>query len=180
MVIETLPAGPFGTIVADPPWPVKRGSQYRWREGRASGDRMQLDYPTMTIDEIAAMPVSSIAAADAHLFLWTTQTYLRDAFRVIEAWGFKRSCVLVWCKAPHGWGPGGAFQSTIEFVIYARRGKPRHERQLRSQWYEWPRSRHSAKPEAFLDMIEGNFSGPFVELFARRERPGWAVWGNEV
>jgi N6-adenosine-specific RNA methylase IME4 len=141
---------------------------------------MQLDYPTMTVDEIAALDVDAMAADDCALFLWTTQTFLEDAFAVVRAWGFKKSSVLVWCKAPHGWGPGGAFQSTVEFLIYARKGSPRNRKQVRSQWWQLPRGRHSAKPEYVQDMLEEVFPGPYLELFARRERTNWTVLGNEV
>lgn len=169
----------YQVIVADPPWPGKRGSGYRWRTGRPSGHRRELDYPTLSVAEITALPVETLAASDARLFLWTTQRFLRAAFTVAEAWGFSYSCSLVWCKAPHGWGPGGAFQGTVEFVIYARRGTPDRIAQVDRQWWTWPRGRHSAKPEEFLAMVE-SFPGPRLELFARRRRPGWDAWGNEV
>lgn len=88
----------YATIVADPPWEVKRSSNYRWREGRASGRQMDLPYQTLTVPEIAALPVKEMAAQDAHLYLWTIQSKLRDSFGVAEAWGFRPSYVLVWAK----------------------------------------------------------------------------------
>lgn len=179
--LDALVGRGFKTIVADPPWEMKRGSNYGWRKGRMSGERITLDYPTMTLGEIRAMPIASVAAEDAHLFLWTTQKHMEATFGIARAWGFKPTCALVWCKAPHGWGPGGVFQSTVEFVIYGRRGRPTPNRHtVNRQWFEWPRGRHSAKPEAFQDMVQDRFPEPRLELFARRPRLGWTVWGNEV
>jgi N6-adenosine-specific RNA methylase IME4 len=126
----------YRTIVADPPWEMARGSDYSWREGKASGERQQLDYGTMTTDEIAGLPVGSWADKDAHLFVWTTHRHLEATFAIVRAWGFGYVCTLTWCKQPHGWGPGGAFQSTTEFVLYARRGKSGVEGQIDRQWWD--------------------------------------------
>jgi N6-adenosine-specific RNA methylase IME4 len=170
----------YSTIVADPPWEMPRGSNYRWREGRPSGEKQALDYPTLTLDEIGALPVVDLAADDAHVFVWTTQRHLEATPGIVRAWGFAPSCTLVWCKAPHGWGPGGVFQSTVEFVVYGRRGSPEPSAQaVDRQWWEWPRGAHSAKPEAFLDLVEAVFPAPRVELFARRARFGWDYWGDQ-
>lgn len=76
----------------------------------------------MTLEEISALPVASLAPNHAHLYLWTTNRYLRFSYGVAEAWGFKPSQTLVWCKKPRGIGPGGTFSNSTEFVIYARRG----------------------------------------------------------
>ncbi len=74
----------------------------------------------MTVDAIKALPVPDLTDANAHLYLWTTNRYLRDAFDIAEAWGFLFSQALVWCKPPMGIGPGGAFSQTTEYVIFAR------------------------------------------------------------
>ena len=92
----------YPTIVVDPPWHYEAG---KW----AANDRFKNDgipYPTMKLDEIKGMEIP--AEADAHLYLWTTNRYLRDAYDVAEAWGFKFSTLLTWCKPIHGIGPGGA------------------------------------------------------------------------
>ncbi len=95
---------PYRTIVADPPWPQKGGGSLKGREGflDAGGPSLALPYHTMTVEEIAALEVP--AGPDAHLYLWTTSGFLRDAFRVVEAWGFRYSTTLVWAKAPIGHG----------------------------------------------------------------------------
>lgn len=170
----------YGTIVADPPWEMARGSDYGWREGRRSGERIKLDYETLSTDAIAALPVVEMAEDDAHVFVWTTHRHLEATFGIVRAWGFSPSCTLTWCKAPHGWGPGGVFQSTTEFCIYGRRGRPEPAKHaVERQWWEWPRGQHSAKPDAFLDMVEANFPGPYLEMFARRARFGWEYWGDQ-
>ncbi len=172
----------YRTIVADPPWPYGReGGGYSWRKGHPSGhERRMLNYPTLRVDQIAALTVGSITEADAHLYLWTTQRYLPDAYTVAMAWGFSVSSVLVWCKRPTGFGVGGAFMSTTEFVLFCRRGSLKPLRRIDRQWFEWPRGRHSQKPAAFMDMVESVSPGPYVELFARPpHRLGWDVWGDQ-
>jgi N6-adenosine-specific RNA methylase IME4 len=133
----------------------------------------------MSLEAIEALPVKGLAEDDAHLLLWTTNRYLLPAYKVAEAWGFRPSQLLTWCKPPMGLGPGGVFSNSSEFVVYARRGKPAHTTRQDSTWWAWPRGRHSAKPEAFLDLVEATLPGPYLELFARRARFGWDYWGDE-
>lgn len=170
----------YRTIVADPPWPYKdvRRSINR---GRNAGQRkMEFPYPTMPLSEISALPVPELALLDAHLFLWTTHRFLDDAFDVARSWGFLPVSTLTWCKKPVGVGPGGLFAVTSEFVVYARRGNPARRQRVATTWWEWPRGVHSQKPEAFQDVVEAAVDGPYLEMFARRRRSGWDVWGNEV
>lgn len=175
-------AAKYRTIVADPPWTIQRqGGGYAWRDDQLPsgiGTRVP-DYPTMSDEQIAALPVAELAAQDAHLFMWATQRHLPAALEIVKAWGFRYVCTLAWCKEPHGWGPGGAFQSTLEHCLYATRGTAGRRSQIDRQWWVWPRGAHSAKPEAFLDMVETHFPEPRLELFARRNRLGWDTWGNE-
>jgi N6-adenosine-specific RNA methylase IME4 len=182
-------SGKYRTIVADPPWAYDEG----WPDASTSPNsaynrgvapigrqkRVELPYSSMTIDDIGNLPVKSLAADDAHLFLWTTNRYLRDSFLVAEAWGFRPSQTLTWCKSRRGIGPGGVFASTSEFLIYCRRGRPDHLQRADSTWFQWPRAAHSVKPDAFLDLVEQMVPGPYVELFARRARFGWDYWGDE-
>jgi N6-adenosine-specific RNA methylase IME4 len=128
----------------------------------------------MAIEAIAALPVADVVASDAHLFLWTTNRYLLDAYRIAKAWGFRPAQLLTWCKSRRGVGPGGVFANTTEFVVYGRRGKPEHLSRVDTTWWTWPRNGHSAKPDAFLDLVEQTFPGPYAELFARRARFGWS------
>lgn len=177
-----MPEQRYRTIVADPPWPgsVYDRPAWKWRAGRPSGDLRSLDYPTMGLDEIAALPVRDLAAKHAHAYIWTTNAHLRETYWIAEAWGFAPVATLVWCKAPRGFGVGGAFQSNVEFVLFCRRGSLATLTTHRTRWFEWPRSDHSAKPAAFLDLVEATSPGPYLELFARRQRLGWDTWGDQA
>ncbi len=116
----------YRTIVADPPWRYDDRLSFKWRRGRPSGEgKAFLDYPSLTVAEIAALPVAAMADDDAHLYLWTTQRYLWDAPDVIRAWGFEPSSVVTWCKAPTGFSLGGAWGKSSEFVIFAVARSPR-------------------------------------------------------
>ncbi len=134
----------------------------------------------MTSEEIGAVRVGDMAESDAHLYLWTTNARLQEAYEIVRAWHFRPSQLLVWCKPPRGLGMGGAFTNTTEFVIFARRGSLLPVARVDSTWWMWSRGSHSAKPEAFLDLVEQVSPGPYLELFARRQRLGWDSWGNEA
>lgn len=171
----------YRTIVADPPWEYGKSRGFSWREGRPSGERgPMLTYPTMTVADIQGLPVKELAEEDAHLYLWTTQRYLWDAPTIARAWGFEPSTVLTWCKPPTGFSLGGTYGKASEFVLFARRGKLAAKTRVSRDWWEWSRGEHSAKPEAFVDMVEQVSPGPYLELFARRNRLGWNTWGNEA
>jgi N6-adenosine-specific RNA methylase IME4 len=166
----------YRTILADPPWKTTTGPQWSYRD---NGNH-PLAYATMTMDQIKALPVGEIAADQAHLFLWVTNRLIRQAYDVVEAWGFRPSVLLTWAKNPMGMGLGDAFGITTEHVLFAHRGGLRPLRRVPTTWWNWKRGRHSQKPEAFQDIVETVSPGPYLEMFARRKRPGWDVWGNEV
>jgi N6-adenosine-specific RNA methylase IME4 len=139
-----------------------------------------LPYSTLSVEEIAALPVRELAEDGAHLYLWTTQRFLLDAHAICEAWGFQRSKILVWCKPPTGFALGGTYGSACEFCLFGRRGTLAAKTKVPRDWWEWSRSGgHSAKPEAFLDLVEQVSPGPYLEMFARRARFGWDYWGDE-
>lgn len=170
----------YNTIVADPPWRTKTGPS--WGKSDKSEplnpDKHDLTYPTMTVPEISA--ILPPAANDAHLYLWTINAYVEDAYRVARAWGFLPSTLLTWCKTPKGIGLGGAFALSSEFILFARRGSLATKQRVDRNWWEWKRSTHSRKPEAFLDIVEQVSPGPYLEMFARRQRIGWDTWGDEA
>ncbi len=139
-----------------------------------------LTYPTMTVEQIGALPVRDLAEDHAHLYLWTTQRYLWDVIAIATAWGFTGSTLLTWCKAPTGFSLGGAYGKATEFCLFARRGTLPALSKINRDWWQWPRTAHSAKPEAFLDLVERVSPAPRLELFARRNRLGWDTWGNEA
>jgi len=172
----------YKTIVIDPPW------QYGvW--GKASIPRSKnhipkdepMHYDTMTIDEIKLLPIKDFADTNCELYLWTTQKYLPIAFEVLKEWGWKYCQTLTWCKKPMGTGQGGVFCPTTEFLILGRLGKMPKVKRIDSTWWEIKRTmKHSQKPEFFQDMIETVSEPPRLEIFARRKREGWDVFGNEV
>lgn len=145
--------------------------------------RKPLPYPSMTLEEIAGLPVCELADPDGcKVFMWTTNRYLRHFGEIFDAWGVSYSQTLVWCKAPMGSGLGGDFQITTEFIVCGRIGKlKRTDDRMDSTWFRWPRMdrAHSRKPEAFLDLVERVSPAPRLEMFARRNRLGWDTWGNE-
>lgn len=167
----------YRTIVADPPW--------RYRTSLPpfgnNGDRRSVTpYETMSIEEIGALPVRDLAEKDAHLYLWTTNTHLEHSWEIARSWGFSPSTTLVWCKRPRGAAGFPTFSIGTEFVLFARRGSLPSLSRVERNWWEWPRGKHSAKPEAFLDLVEQVSPGPRLEMFARRNRLGWDTWGNEA
>lgn len=179
-----VPAGGFKTIVADPPWKYGKWGKASVAPPGSSYDpkTSNMPYKTMTIAEICALPVGDIAAESCDLYLWTTQKYLPDSFRVLELWGFKYCQILTWCKKPKGTGQGGLYCPTTEFLILARKGRmPQNKTRLDTTWFEVKRPmKHSQKPEFFQDIIEQQSDGPRLELFARRKREGWTVFGDQI
>jgi N6-adenosine-specific RNA methylase IME4 len=142
-------------------------------------DHEPLAYPTMSLEEIAALDVASLAADDAHLYLWTTNCYLHDLEGRVRAWGFRYSTTLVWAKKPQGVGLGDTFRLTTEFVLSCRRGSLQSRCIVPQTCFHWPRGRHSAKPQEFYGLAESVTPGPYLDLFARAPREGWTVWGDE-
>jgi N6-adenosine-specific RNA methylase IME4 len=169
----------YRTIVADPPWPYPEGFANNLKPGKR--EIRALPYPSMSIGEIAALPVKEKADKDCRVFLWTTNRYLRDAFDVVSAWGFRYSQTLVWHKTGNP-SPFGASVAPYhaEFVLVAHIGHPALGQRLPSQVIAAPVAQHSRKPDVFMDMFEAASPGPYCELFARRNRIGWDTWGDEA
>ncbi len=166
----------YSIILADPPWDVKAGPP--WASSGKSGD---LVYPTMSVGDIAAIDVRSIASDNAHLYLWVINKYIEQSYNIARCWGFKPSCLLTWCKKPNGLGLGGAYSQTTEHLLFCRRGQLKAQKRIDATWFLAERSIHSRKPMLFMDMIlEVSGDLPRIELFSRRKALGWDCWGNEV
>jgi N6-adenosine-specific RNA methylase IME4 len=162
----------FPVILADPPW--------QYRPGTESLER-SLDYPTMATEEIAALPVATLAAPDAVLFMWTTSPHLPEALQVMEAWGFKYETSVVWVK--HAIGMGHWVRNRHELLLIGSRGDMPHPAPSArpDSVIEAPRREHSRKPDETYGKIEQMYPElPKIELFARQARAGWAAWGNEI
>jgi len=162
----------YACIVADPPWRYRHHSA-----GRVSAARQ---YPTMHTDEIAALFVP--AAARAHLYLWTPSGHLLegDASRVARAWGFVPMQLLTWVKPKIGMGY--YFRSSTEHVLlFCVRGElPARRHDIPTHFSSSRALPHSQKPDALLVIAERMSPGPRLEMFARRRRDGWDVWGDQA
>jgi N6-adenosine-specific RNA methylase IME4 len=174
--IEALPEGKYGVILADPEWSFEVYSAETGMDRSADNH-----YPTSATDVIAARDVASIAADDSVLFLWATVPMLPDALRVMEAWGFTYKSQMVWVKDRIG--TGYWFRNQHEILLVGTRGgvpAPAMGDQVPSVMTA-PVGVHSAKPEAFLDVIVSYYPNlPKIELNRRGPaRPGWSAWGNE-
>ena len=116
----------YRTIVADPPWEYERTGVTFHDSDSGEFTGTGLPYETMTLGQIAALPVYDLSDNvdhDAHLYLWTTSRYLPDSFSIAKAWGFHYAATLIWCKPSRGWSTGGRFQNNVEFVLFCHRPK---------------------------------------------------------
>ena len=176
--MSMIQAEKFSILYSDPPW------RYANKGGQGAAEN---HYPTMSIEEICALPVVEIAAKDSVLFLWATFPMLPEALRVISAWGYTfKTCAFVWLKQnpkAKTWFFGLGFwtRSNAEICLLATRGRPKRQDNRVHQLIISPREAHSKKPdEARAQIVRLMGDLPRVELFAREASPGWAVWGNEV
>lgn len=163
----------FPTIVLDPPWD--------WGD---EGDADQLGrarpvYDTMPLAEIRALPVADLAEPNAHIYLWITNRSLPKGFDLLDAWGFRYITTLTWCKPSIGMG--NYYRGSTEQVLFGVRGSLSLLRRDVGTWFAAPRgNRHSAKPDTFYQIVETCSPGPWLEMFARSQRPGWQAWGAEA
>ncbi len=170
----------YRVIYADPPWSFATFSH------KGKGRSAEAHYDCMGLDEIKAMPVADWAAGDCALFLWATDPLLPRAFEVIAAWGFVyKTIAFTWVKTTKdgtGFPIGCGFwtRANPELCLLATRGRPQRISRSVRQLILAPRQAHSQKPEEVYERIESLVPGPYLELFARERRPGWASWGQEV
>jgi len=168
----------YQIVYADPPWPERGGGKIK-----RGADR---HYPLMSITEIMNLPVKKITTPNAHLYLWTTNTYLPQAFDVIKAWGFDYKTAITWFKDKIGLGQ--YFRGKTEHCLFAVRGmipyKCENGKRCQGETaFYAQRFKHSKKPYQMRKMIElvsdrDGFNK--IELFAREATPGWDIWGNEI
>jgi N6-adenosine-specific RNA methylase IME4 len=176
-----LPNGPFRCIVADPPWSISATAQI------PSGRPSHRPYTAMRQVDIYSLPVESIAAKDACLFLWATSPLIPEALYTMKAWGFEYKCVaFTWVKRNKisdgwFWGMGWWTRSNPEFCLMGTRGDPKRVGKNVHSVVDAPVGEHSAKPAEVRDRIVRLMGDvPRIELFARETVPGWEAWGNEV
>lgn len=159
----------YRTILADPPWNIP-SQQGTYGAGR--------HYPLMAVEEICALRVDRLTAEDSHLWLWVTNAAWREQIAVMEAWGFRYRSCLTWIKPR--FGLGHYLRNQTEHLLLGVRGKAPIEFRGQGSWFYAPVQGHSHKPEEQYAIIERCSPAPYLELFARRKRPGWHAWGNEV
>lgn len=177
---------PYGTIVADPPWRYRKSAQPAGT--KHSRDFVSDLYETLTMQEIAALPVGDLAAPNAHLYLWATVPRLfgeRDQpgfgpVQIMQAWGFRYVTLLTWVKtgAP---GMGSYYRIDTEHVLFGVKGHaPIPPSNRMRNVIMANRGKHSQKPSELFNLAEKVSPNPYVELFARDRRIGWDAWGKEV
>lgn len=176
----------FKTVYADPPW------RFANRTGKMAPEHLAdicalHRYPTMPLADICALPVRALTADHAHLYLWVPNALLTWGLLVMGAWGFTYKTNLVWYKirkdgGPDGSGVGFYYRNVTELLLFGVKG---HLRTLtpgrRAVNILLTRKReHSRKPDEFYDLIQRCSPRPYLELFARHPRPGWAQWGDNI
>ncbi len=174
----------YKTLLADPPWPEQGGGKIK-----RGADR---HYPLMSVRQICAMAefVTQLSDENSHLYLWVTNNHLKKGLHVMNEWGFRYITTIVWVKTtPEGIlqnpGLGQYFQGSTELCLFGVKGRLPYrvvggKKQRGKTVILAPRKRHSEKPEELHLMAEAVSYSPRVELFARHQRQGWDVWGNEV
>jgi N6-adenosine-specific RNA methylase IME4 len=175
-------SGQYGTIVIDPPW------RFANRTGKMAPEHKRLHrYPTMSFEQIAALPVGKMAAEKSHLYLWCPNALLPEALGIMKAWGFTYKTNIVWYKVrkdggPDGRGVGFYFRNVTELLLFGVKGHLRTLAPGRRQVNVviTRKQEHSRKPDKVYPIIEACSPAPFLELFARERVKGWTQWGDEV
>ena len=165
--------GLFQTIVIDPAWDYsEEGDNDQFGRGRP-------DYCLMPIEEIEALPINKIADKNCHLYIWVTNRSLPKSFHLMDKWGFRYVTCLTWIK-PH-YGVGNYFRGQTEHILFGVKGSQPLKRHDVGTWFEAPRGeRHSAKPDEFYSLVESCSYAPYIDIFGRKEREGWSVWGENA
>lgn len=174
--------GTFGTILADPPW------RFTNRTGKVAPEHRRLArYETLSVKQIAEIPVGNAAAQKSHLYLWVPNALLEEGMQVLKAWGFTYKTNLIWHKirkdgGPDGRGVGFYFRNTTEIILFGVKGGIRTLAPGRRQVnvIRTEKREHSRKPDELYGIIESCSPGPYLELFARGKREYWQQWGNQV
>jgi N6-adenosine-specific RNA methylase IME4 len=173
----------FSTILADPPW------QFENRTGKMAPEHKRLSrYTTLTLDEIKAIPVSDVITETAHLYLWVPNALLQEGIEVLQSWGFDYKTNIVWYKirkdgGPDGRGVGFYFRNVTELILFGTKGKNArtlNPGRTQTNIITSRKREHSRKPDEQYEIIESCSKGPFLEMFARGNRPNWICWGNQA
>jgi len=170
----------YNVIYADPPWTFKTFSD------KGKNRSPENHYSVMSLKDICNLPVNKIANDDSVLLMWVVDPLLDKAFEVINAWGFKYKTVgFTWAKTnrkSEGYFTGLGYwtRGNPEMCLLATKGKPKRNSKSVPQLVVEQRREHSRKPDIMYNHIENLLEGPYIELFARTQRPGWDSWGNQT
>jgi len=164
----------YRVIYADPPW-----EYHNKRTGGSMNSGAASKYPVMTLKELVDLPVRKIADPESVLFLWATVPLLQEGLVLLNMWGYEYKTAVFWRKIM-SLGLGFWFRGQVELCILGIRGDIKPFRLQRANFIQAKALRHSEKPEEMRQLIEATGLEPRIELFARKEAPGWDCWGNEV
>jgi N6-adenosine-specific RNA methylase IME4 len=180
-LLGSIPAGTrYAAIMADPP------IEFRTYSPKGEGRCPQSHYKCSPLAELKALPVANIAAADAYLFLWVPLRSVDQVVPLMQAWGFTFSgSAFVWAKenkSGAGWFMGAGFTTrhNVEICWLGRRGKPQRKSKAVRELIVAPRREHSRKPDEIYQRIEALCAGPYLELYARQQWPGWTCLGDQA
>ena len=179
-MLELSSLGPFPCVVADPAWqPTLHANNPR----RATKDKSgpQKHYQTLSVEEICQLVPPT--TDNAHLYLWVINQHVDWGYQVARAWGFEPQQMITYCKPGLG---TGRWQCNTEHFLVCRKGKlafgqglKKWESPTHGTYFQWSRGRHSEKPKEMFDLVETLSPGPRLEMFARKPRDGWTVWGDQ-
>lgn len=190
--LPPLPDGPFKTIMVDPPWAYDDDMPGPGRGSNSHDDT--LHYGTIVG---MAPQVRQATASSAHLYLWTTNSFLEEALEISGAWGFDQKTLITWIKVqeePHGLpherdspitvkeriGMGHYLRNVTEHLLFCAKGNLSTNSNSIPNVIFAERGEHSAKPAKAYRLAEELSPGPRLEMFSRRMRKGWEVWGDET
>lgn len=191
--LEAAPRKHYGLIYIDPAWKFKTYASQEKSRHRRDAERY---YPTMTFEEMAALDVRAVAAKNCFMVMWTSFPHLPKAMDLIKAYRFKYvSSFVVWAKTKKSFSPTKAFitnpqdfhtgtgytsRKNVEICLLAKCGSPKRMAKDVRELLVTPVREHSRKPDELYELLERFAAGPYLEMNARTERPGWDQWGNEV
>lgn len=189
----------YRTVVADPPWPYKNPGEFTTGNTPvARGAGSVARYGSMSMADLLSLPVKDLVEDDAHLYMWVTNAFIPQGWKLMEAWGFRVITMLTWMKTTGeplkgqeldvgtvrvSPGTGYYYRGATEHCLFGVRGSLKLQTdEVLPTGFLWRRKgRHSTKPESFLDLVETASPGPYLELFARRNRLGWeTAFGDQA
>jgi N6-adenosine-specific RNA methylase IME4 len=184
----------YDAIVADPPWlypspgggPLQSSPTHRPHsfQNKLAGVGSEKRYGAMSMDALKEMDIKNIATSNSHLYLWFTNAFAVQAHDLARAWGFVPKTIVTWGKVKPNGKPsmktGYYFRGATEHFLFCVRGSLKLHGDPIPTLFLSKRLRHSVKPEWFYQLVEDQPYQHKIELFSRRHRFGWDVWGNQV